>query len=198
MNSAFATRLKEALAMRGMTPAELSDISGVYKSSISMYLSGGNDPKQKAVYLMAKALSVDPSWLMGFDLVAPIVTPSRRDIPLLSQYTPGEPLLTYVEAYVDAQDDREDFAIRVLTDHMAGSRIQPGDIIYVERNPMDLKNGDIIFGEIAGKGQGLARYYRYDKKLILRFDNPQLDEIECNPKDLAIYGKVVRVSFKLT
>lgn len=35
------------------------------KSSISTYISGAYEPKQKNIYKIAKALDVDEAWLMG-------------------------------------------------------------------------------------------------------------------------------------
>jgi len=63
-----AQRLKEALDLKGMKPVELSELSGVGKSSISCYLSGKYDPKQKALYHMSKALDVNEMWLAGYDV----------------------------------------------------------------------------------------------------------------------------------
>lgn len=61
-------RLKIGLEHRGMKPIELSEKTGISKSAISQYLSGYAKPKQDRIYLISKALSVDPGWLMGFDV----------------------------------------------------------------------------------------------------------------------------------
>ena len=60
----FRERLRKAMEMRGITASELSRLSGVGKSDICYYLKGHYLPKQDKVYLMAKALDVDPGWLM--------------------------------------------------------------------------------------------------------------------------------------
>lgn len=61
-------RLKIGLEHRGMKPIELSEKTGISKSAISQYLSGYAKPKQDRIYLISKALNVDPGWLMGFDV----------------------------------------------------------------------------------------------------------------------------------
>ena len=61
-------RIREALEVRGMTAAELSKRSGIGKGSISKYLNGFVVPKQSAIGSMARALSVSPAWLMGYDV----------------------------------------------------------------------------------------------------------------------------------
>ena len=65
----IASRLRTALEMRGMKQAELVELTGIGKSSISTYL-----PKQKNIYKMAKALNVNEAWLMGED-----VDPTRQN-----------------------------------------------------------------------------------------------------------------------
>ena len=64
MNTEFAIRLKQAMENAGLTASELSKESNVGKSDISNYLNGKYLPKQDKCYLLAKALNVDPGWLM--------------------------------------------------------------------------------------------------------------------------------------
>lgn len=65
--STFSKRLQQAMDTINIKPAELSTITGIAKSSISEYLSGTYEPKQKNIYRMASALKVQPSFLMGVD-----------------------------------------------------------------------------------------------------------------------------------
>lgn len=53
----IAHRLQIALDLRGMKQSELVEITGIGKSSISTYLSGRYEPKQRNIYKMAKALN---------------------------------------------------------------------------------------------------------------------------------------------
>lgn len=66
--STISERIQEALVAKEMKQAELVEKTGISKSSISTYISGTFEPKQKNLYKMAKALGVDPSWLMGNDV----------------------------------------------------------------------------------------------------------------------------------
>jgi SOS-response transcriptional repressor LexA len=70
----IASRFRTALEMRGMKQAELVELTGIGKSSISTYLRGSYIPKQKNIYKMAKALNVNEAWLMGED-----VDPTRQN-----------------------------------------------------------------------------------------------------------------------
>lgn len=64
----IAERMKVAMDFRNMKQAELVSMTGIGKSSISTYLSGEYKPKQKNIYKIAKALSVNEAWLMGEDV----------------------------------------------------------------------------------------------------------------------------------
>ena len=64
MHTEFSERLRNAMENRKIYASELSRISGVGKSDISNYLKGKYVPKQDKCYLIAKALNVDPGWLM--------------------------------------------------------------------------------------------------------------------------------------
>lgn len=63
-----AERLKEALAHRHMTAAELCRHTGISSASMSQYMTGKVCPKQDRIYLMAVHLGVRPVWLMGYDI----------------------------------------------------------------------------------------------------------------------------------
>lgn len=67
MNS-FQERLSKAIALRGITKAELSRRTGIGRNSISDYTLGKYEAKQDYVYLLAQALNVDEAWLMGLDV----------------------------------------------------------------------------------------------------------------------------------
>lgn len=64
----IAQRLREALDAAGKKQADLVRETGLDRGSISSYLSGKYEPKQKAIYKMAKALNVSESWLLGYDV----------------------------------------------------------------------------------------------------------------------------------
>lgn len=71
-------RIKEALKMRDMIQADLAEKTGLAKSAISSYINGKYEPKQQAIYLMAKALNVSEAWLMGYDV--PIKNTKKSEI----------------------------------------------------------------------------------------------------------------------
>ena len=63
-----ADRIKEAMEIRSMRQADIVEKTGISKGALSSYISGKYVPKQTNTYKIAKALNVDPSWLMGYDV----------------------------------------------------------------------------------------------------------------------------------
>ena len=70
----IANRIKQGLEKRNMKQADLVDKTKIGKSSISTYISGAYEPKQKNIYKIAQALDVNEAWLMGYDV------PMEREI----------------------------------------------------------------------------------------------------------------------
>lgn len=92
MNATISDRIKEAMSVRNMKQAELVEKTGITKGALSSYISGRYEPKQTNTFLIAKALDVDVSWLMGNDVpmepktgvsnsyqLATIISKIRRD-----------------------------------------------------------------------------------------------------------------------
>lgn len=67
-SATIAERLREALTAAGKKQADLVRETGLDRGSVSSYLSGKYEPKQKAIYKMAQALNVSEAWLLGFDV----------------------------------------------------------------------------------------------------------------------------------
>lgn len=61
-------RIKSLRKQKGLTQKELAKLSSISEISIRKYESGDRQPKQKAIYHLAKALDVNEGWLMGFDV----------------------------------------------------------------------------------------------------------------------------------
>ena len=76
-------RLRLALSKRDVSPKELSDKTGIPKSSISQYMSGYTKPKQDRIFLICKALNINEAWLLGYDV------PMDGEIVAKSEYEPS-------------------------------------------------------------------------------------------------------------
>lgn len=202
----LADRLREALTLRNMKQSDLSAITGIGKSSISTYLTGSYEPKQRNIQKMAEALRVSERWLMGDEVpmerrldiysipgIQPL--PEMKEIPLLGSIACGEPLLAEanineilrVPAHIDA-----DFALRCKGDSMTGARIMDGDIVYIREQP-EVENGQIAAVLIDGDAT-LKRVYYHPNMLILHPENPAYGEIiyrDAELENVRILGRAV-------
>lgn len=61
----FAERLRYYMELTGTKQVDLVEKTKINKSSISEYLSGNYEPKQRNIYKIAMALGIKPSQLMG-------------------------------------------------------------------------------------------------------------------------------------
>ena len=145
MKEAFASRMRKAMNIRNIKQVDLVEKTGLGKSAISQYYSGKYEPKQKGIYLIAKALDVNEAWLMGHDVPMERVTTKypdnilrieTRKFPLLGTIAAGEPVFAdeNFESYVEAGADiRADFCLKVQGDSMINARICDGDIVFIRK-----------------------------------------------------------------
>ena len=60
----FGARLRQTLEDKKVSAAELSRMTGIGRNLISYYIHGRCLAKQDKIYVIAKALDVNPGWLM--------------------------------------------------------------------------------------------------------------------------------------
>lgn len=98
----FKVRFNKALSARNIKPVELSEKTGISESTISQYRSGYAKPKEKKLALIADALNVNPTWLMGLD----VPMEYKRAITL-SGHTPVDIVITSDNAqYIIEEEER--------------------------------------------------------------------------------------------
>lgn len=94
----ISDRIRKGLEIREMKQTDLVKITGIGKSSISTYISGNYEPKQKNIYKIAKALNVNEAWLMGFD------APMERDKYERQSILNREAMLDDIESILKSED----------------------------------------------------------------------------------------------
>lgn len=72
-----AERMRKAMDAADKKQADIVAETGLNKSTISRYLSGSIEPKQKAIMLLAQCLDVSEMWLWGYD-VPMMRTPQQK------------------------------------------------------------------------------------------------------------------------
>lgn len=63
----FRERLIKIMNEKDIKQPELSLMTGITQSSISDYINGKYSPKQDKIDLLAKALGVSPTYLLGYE-----------------------------------------------------------------------------------------------------------------------------------
>ena len=176
-------RIQTALDIRGMKQVDLVNITGIGKSSISTYLSGEYEPKQKNLYKIAKALDVSESWLMGYDvpmerqeLIPNNITKLEKfqKVPLIGTIACGTPILAEenIEDYIDAPGHiHADYALTCKGDSMINAGINDGDIVYI-RKQETVENGQIAAVMVGEDEATLKRFYVENGVVTLNAENP--------------------------
>jgi repressor LexA len=205
MNESFSTRLRKALEMRGLKQIDLAEKTGLGKSAINHYVSGKYEAKQKALYLIAKALDVSEAWLMGYDVDIErdvrteypdnIYKIEKRNIPLLGTIAAGEPIYAAEEhevCFVAGSDMDADFCLKVKGDSMVNARINDGDIVFI-RKQESVDEGEIA-AVIIDDEVTLKRVYNTNGNVMLVSENANYKPMvykEEDGKEIRILGKAI-------
>lgn len=201
----IANRIRLALDMRGMKQSELVEKTKIGKSSISTYLSGSYEPKQKNIYKIATALDVDEAWLMGFDVPMDrknisVVFGKGIKIPVLGRVPAGIPLeavediIDYEEITQEMAKTGEFFGLQIKGNSME-PRICEGDVVIVKKQD-DAESGDLVIAMVNGNEATCKRLMKYKEGIRLIPNNPAYEPLyftneEIDEKPVKIIGKVV-------
>lgn len=226
MNEIFIKRLSALMEERELKQAELAKMSGVRASSISDYLTGKYKPKQDNIDLIARALSVSPAWLMGYDdkkessrispaapqdATAPLSSDRRKiaRIPVLGRVAAGIPIEAieniedYEERYISVLEDPHDyFALRIVG-HSMEPRIWDGDVV-IAKKMADVDSGSVAVVFVDGEDATVKQIKKSDEGITLIGWNPSVytpkfytwAEVEKLP--VQILGIVKEVRGKIT
>ena len=200
-------RLQHTRQSLSMSYQDLSDKTGISKSSLQRYETGhiGSIGLDK-LEILAQALRVSPAYLMGWDdtpneiAIPPAQT---KQVPLLGRVAAGTPIGAHenIEEWLTV-DEREkvDFALTVQGDSMTAVGIYPGDIIYIRQQPT-VNNGEIAVvmvddGFPDSAETTVKRFYQYGKNVSLLSEshNPANKDIEIvlgKGTNVTVLGKVI-------
>jgi repressor LexA len=88
------------------------------------------------------------------------------------------------------------FMARVRGDSMIDAGILDGDYV-VARQQASAEPGDTVVAGIPGEEATVKTFLRRRGKIVLRPENPDLDDMVFDPADVTIYGRVVTVMRRL-
>ena len=188
----FKDRLREAMNNAGLNQSKHKQKAGITQSSVSDWLKGKYLAKQDKVDLLAKALGVSPSWLMGMDLgkndnylPSNIVPLEKRQIPILGSVACGKPIFDPsdgVQIKVPSSF-HADFGLYARGDSMIGADIHDGDLVFFVQQP-SVENGQIAAVFIDDEVTLKRVYYQQGERLVLQAENSSVPPIIIEGPDL--------------
>jgi repressor LexA len=119
-----------------------------------------------------------------------------RYVPIVGDVAAGTGVLAaeHIEETVplpeDFTGDGNLFMVRVRGDSMIEAGILDGDYVVVRQQPT-AEPGDTVVAGIPGEEATVKTYLRRRGKIVLRPENPRMDELVFDPDEVTIYGKVV-------
>ena len=212
MEENFSTRLQKAMDIKNIKAIELSEKTGIPKSSLSEYIKGKYEAKQKGIYKLAKALNVSEGWLMGLDvpmernlktdkLGNPVI-----DVPLLGivkagyDYLAQENWIGTVEVDKKLAETGELFALKIKGDSMNPVLIED-DIVIVKKQD-DFETGDIVVAIINGDEATIKKGKKSSTGILLQPFNTNYepliftyDEMESIPVSIVGIVKQLKREF---
>ncbi len=209
----FGIYLKGLIDKRGYSYRQLGMLSGINHTYISKIVSEKmGPPSPEILKKLSKPLEVPYEELMEMADYIDIKTTYKTEpvqmvseekiakVPIYGVIQSGEPHYSAAEIegyeYIAEKEVRygEYFYLRITEDSMLGSRIYPGDLVYV-RKQKNIENGDIAV-VLVGEKATLRRVFKADGKVILQPDNPKYEPQIYTEGDIKILGKVLHVKFK--
>lgn len=205
-----AERLSEAMKLRNIKQAEVSRLSGIDKSSISLYLKGKYAPKGDKLYRLATVLGVSPAWLSGFNVprnednqnqertIPDGFTPVPKTVrkPRLGIISCGVPIDNpeNFDGYDEVPEHINcDFTLVCHGDSMINARIYDGDLVYIKQQPT-VENGQIAAVLVDGTEKLLKRVYMAEDSIALQAENPSYPPMIYTKEDMnrvTIIGRAV-------
>lgn len=194
----FANRLSKALLIRNIKPVDLAEKTGISKSKISSYMSGRYKAKQDGVYLLSKALDVDPGWLMGYDVSMDGRT-KITEIDVINLST-NEIIkkIPYLYRTDIADEDPNNFFAIYASDNSMAPLLDIGDIAIIKKYKeftnrktylLKIKKGSPIIRKVIQNDDG-----NLELQAMNMWNFPTQKAL--NMDDIEILGEVIKVENK--
>jgi repressor LexA len=212
MKSTIGERLREARENKAMDQAILAAKVGIVTRTLQRWEKGEQVPDGLTITKIAKATSVQASWLLTGegemypsptrpDNVYPLTPSGRRkvhlvDLPLISAVPAGKVATMFHPDYVDdyvTVDDVKDpgaFALKVKGNSMS-PRIEDGDIVIVSPQ-QEARSGDICVIRVSG--EDTLKKVKFEGNYIHLIPlNTDFEPVTVKKKDVDFVWKVVKL-----
>lgn len=182
----FCNRLKEAMSIRNLSQRQLCEKTGIPKSAMSQYISGAFKPKQERTYLLAKALSVNEAWLMGYEDISMERNENKlkiesnignilpheniRMIPVYESVSAGfgayadNYITEYIPLYIANDEEAKNTMCIVVSGNSMYPKIENGDKIQVLKQNW-AESGQVVVALIDSE-DSVVKKLEYDNEVI--------------------------------
>lgn len=196
-------RLKNRRLELDLTLEEVGSLCGVSKSTVMKWENGEiENMKRDKIVLIAKALKVEPIYVLGIDDDQTIIKLPSNKIPILGSVAAGVPIecIQDIKGYVEIPDwllkRGSYFALKVKGRSME-PEIMNGDIVII-RQQQSVENDEIGVVVVDGEEATVKQVKRSDNGIMLvpfnRDYEPKFytaEQVESRP--VSIIGKVVEL-----
>ncbi len=212
MKSTIGDRLHEARENKGLDQAALASKVGIATRTLQRWEKGEQVPDGVALTALAKATSVQPSWLLTGEgemypapsrpeNVYPLPGSVRRrnklvDLPLISAVPAGKVATIFHPEYTDEYvtvDDVKDpgaFALKVKGNSMS-PRIEDGDVVIVSPQA-EARSGDICVVRV--NGEDTLKKVKFEGNYIHLIPlNPEFEPVTVKKKEVNFVWRVVKL-----
>jgi repressor LexA len=121
-----------------------------------------------------------------------------RHVPIVGDVAAGTDVLAAenitesMPVPADLAGEGDLFMLRVRGDSMIDAGILDGDYVVARSQP-DAERGDMVIAGIPGEEATVKTFLRKGGKVILRPANERLSDMEYDPEEVTIFGRVVSV-----
>lgn len=167
----FGDNLRKAMEKAEINATELSEKTGISKSTISRYLSGGYIAKQKNLLKLSLALHVEPKFLFSDAVEELDANLKVYSIPLVGKVVAGTPIdaieniTDYIRVTNPAAADGSYYAL-----HVTGASMEPemreGDLVIVHKQDY-FDSGDICIVLVNGDEATVKKVIKSDQGITL-------------------------------
>lgn len=164
-NLGFSKRLADALAARGMLPADLARAAGVSRSMVSSYLNGTRKPSGESLVAIENALGISSRWLFQGGESPPDAVAEPLDRPYHSE-DPDQIFLPLFETRPAAgpgnhvHRERPATVLPFSRTWLRSIDISPQDaaVLKVEGDSMEptLRHGEMVFLDTKSAQEALS------------------------------------------
>lgn len=185
----FKQNLKKLMKQNNLTQDRISEVAGVARQTVSLWLKGSTEPSLSAILKLSDYFNLSVKELV-YKKENKRTEPSRRFVPIVADVKDNDIILSnnWSECYKLSTNISfdADFAFMMEDNSMIEHRIRKGDIVMVKETKK-IKKNSIVYTIIDNK-QYLRRYEKVKNDILLLTDSSKYPSMCFNEKDIHIIG----------